>query len=141
VPTVTLRIPHEVIKNLAAADEDQVLELVLSIEDATGPTRRTIPAQEVRPTGPLAHLMQGKLLIPGTLLYLRQPRANRFAMAKLQADGSILVDGLPRPYDSPSKAATAVVGTQANGWSLWRTEEGTTLEELRFRYARSRGAF
>jgi Domain of unknown function (DUF4357) len=34
-------------------------------------------------------------------------------------------------YKSPAKAASAVTGSQANGWVMWRLSDGRTLDDLR----------
>ncbi|WP_170990790.1 DUF4357 domain-containing protein [Herbidospora galbida] len=83
------------------------------------------------PIGPLAGLLTSGLLEPGTRLRLVQTRANRSANATVLANGSITVEGKSRAYSSPSKAASAVTGTPANGWVLWRVPDGRTLDELR----------
>ncbi|WP_399200199.1 DUF4357 domain-containing protein [Streptomyces sp. WAC 06725] len=42
-----------------------------------------------------------------------------------------MVEGQASPFASPSKAASAVTGTASNGWPLWRTADGRTLDVLR----------
>ncbi|MQS36327.1 DUF4357 domain-containing protein [Streptomyces katsurahamanus] len=34
-------------------------------------------------------------------------------------------------FPSPSKAAEAVTGNIINGWTLWQTPDGSTLDQLR----------
>ncbi|MEU7259631.1 DUF4357 domain-containing protein [Streptomyces rimosus] len=46
-------------------------------------------------------------------------------------DGRLIVEGQASPFASPSKAASAVTGTASNGWPLWRTADGRTLDVLR----------
>ncbi|MFF8041605.1 MULTISPECIES: DUF4357 domain-containing protein [Streptomyces] len=42
-----------------------------------------------------------------------------------------MVEGQASPFASLSKAASAVTGTASNGWTLWRTADGRTLDVLR----------
>ncbi|MFE1249995.1 hypothetical protein [Streptomyces sp. NPDC058735] len=55
----------------------------------------------------------------------------RLGRAVVTADGQLVVDGHSSPFPSPSKAAEAVTGNVINGWTLWRTPEGFTLDQLR----------
>jgi hypothetical protein len=75
--------------------------------------------------------MRAGLLQPGAVLTFRQRRANRSGRAVVTADGRLVVDGQPSPFPSPSKAAEAVTGNIINGWTLWRTPDGSTLDQLR----------
>jgi hypothetical protein len=34
-------------------------------------------------------------------------------------------------HDTPSGAATAMAGSQQNGWKAWATEDGALLDDLR----------
>ena len=50
--------------------------------------------------------------------------------ARLRADGTVvLTDG--RVYATPSGAATALSGYPQNGWTVLRTSDGRTLDEMR----------
>ncbi len=49
----------------------------------------------------------------------------------VQSDGSLKMEGRSAPYWSPSKAAVVVTGSSVNGWTLWRTDDGRTLDDLR----------
>ncbi|MFE5549906.1 DUF4357 domain-containing protein [Streptomyces sp. NPDC056534] len=49
----------------------------------------------------------------------------------MTAEGRLIVEGHPTPYTSPSKAASAVTQSTVNGWTLWRTADGRTLDALR----------
>ncbi|MGW1601930.1 DUF4357 domain-containing protein [Streptomyces eurythermus] len=75
--------------------------------------------------------MQAGLLEADTVLTFRQRRAGRSGRAVVTADGQLIVDGHSSPFSSPSKAAEAVTGNVINGWTLWHTPEGDTLDQLR----------
>jgi site-specific DNA-methyltransferase (adenine-specific) len=121
--------PH-VISNLAAAGPEETVELTVSIK-ADKPQTKKLKVK-VRPTGPLAPLLRAGLLKSGDRLYFQQPRAERSAFASVRADGSLIVDGLPHKYRSPSQAASAVTGSVINGWTLWhRVEDDRRLDSLR----------
>jgi hypothetical protein len=76
--------------------------------------------------------MSNGRLAAGDRLAFTQPRANRMAYATVRADGGLEVEGKTGVYWSPSKAAAAITGSQANGWILWRrADDGRTLDELR----------
>jgi hypothetical protein len=50
--------------------------------------------------------------------------------ARIRADGTVvLTDG--RVYATPSGAATALSGYPQNGWTVLRTSDGRTLDEMR----------
>ena len=127
MPTITIHISPEVISRLTATDVGH-LEVSVDLAPDTANKQRERP---VVPTGPLAGLMMSGLLKPETPLHLFQARANRSANATVLANGSIAVEGKSRAYSSPSKAASAVTGTPANGWALWRVPDGRTLADLR----------
>ncbi|MCX4902448.1 DUF4357 domain-containing protein (plasmid) [Streptomyces sp. NBC_01369] len=62
-----------------------------------------------------------------------QRRANRSGRAVVTAEGQLIVDGHSSPFPSPSKAAEAITGNVINGWTLWQTPDGSTLDQLRQR--------
>lgn len=84
-----------------------------------------------QPQGPLAPLIEAGLLNIGETLRFQQSRANRSATATVEADGSLSIEGKTTRFSSPSQAAGAVTGGQVNGWTLWRTSHGRTLDNLR----------
>ncbi|GAA3695361.1 hypothetical protein GCM10022224_071280 [Nonomuraea antimicrobica] len=128
MPTITLHIAPEVVSRLLEADAGPVN---LTVNLAEGGSAGTLSEPPVVPTGPLAPLLTSGLLKPGTQLRLEQKRASRTANATVLANGSIMVEGKSRAYSSPSKAASAVTGSQANGWVMWQLPDGRTLDKLR----------
>lgn len=112
-----------------AAERGESVEITLRLRPESMGPEAGQPI--VRPKGPLASLLQTGRLTPGQRLTFSQPRANRTAVALVRADGGLEVDGKVGVFWSPSKAAGAVTGSQINGWTLWRDDDGTTLDELR----------
>jgi hypothetical protein len=106
------------------------VSLAITVNPNTGTS--PAPATAVTPRGPLAPLLQARLLNDGDRLRFEQPRAGRTAYATVHATGRLSVDGKVGTFTSPSKAASAVTGSQINGWTLWHKEgDGRTLDQLR----------
>ncbi|MEU9797078.1 DUF4357 domain-containing protein [Streptomyces sparsogenes] len=125
--TLSIHFDPAVIARLMSARGDDTIHVTLSIGGGSdGAT-----ASPVVPHGPLAALMQAGLLKPDTVLTFHQRRANRSGRAVVTADGQLIVDGHSSPFPSPSKAAEAVTGNVINGWTLWHTPDGSTLDQLR----------
>lgn len=134
MPTVSLHFDSSLVARLAAAGPDETVHITLSIDAAPGDAQEGGVSGEgraVAPQGPLAELMLKGLLKAGDTLSFQQPRAGREAVATVTADGRLIVEGKAVPFTSPSKAAAAVTGTASNGWALWRTAAGQTLDALR----------
>ncbi|WP_406092090.1 DUF4357 domain-containing protein [Kitasatospora purpeofusca] len=127
--TLSIHFDPAVIARLVSASGDDTVHVTLSLGEGAA-FAQTAP---VVPQGPLAGLMRAGLLEPETVLTFRQRRANRSGRATVTADGQLVVDGHSSPFPSPSKAAEAVTGNIINGWTLWRTPDGSTLDELRQR--------
>ncbi|MEU8096059.1 restriction system modified-DNA reader domain-containing protein [Streptomyces rubiginosohelvolus] len=125
--TLSIHFDPAVIARLVSASGDDTVHVTLSLGEGAASTQ----AAPVIPQGPLAGLMRAGLLEPGTVLTFRQRRANRLGRAVVTAEGQLVVDGHSSPFPSPSKAAEAVTGNVINGWTLWRTPEGSTLDQLR----------
>ncbi|MBQ1108463.1 DUF4357 domain-containing protein [Streptomyces anulatus] len=125
--TLSIHFDPAVIARLVSASGDDAIHVTLSLGEGPA-SAQTAP---VIPQGPLAGLMRAGLLEPGTVLTFRQRRANRLGRAVVTAEGQLVVDGHSSPFPSPSKAAEAVTGNVINGWTLWRTPEGSTLDQLR----------
>lgn len=125
--TLSIHFDPAVIARLTSASSDDTIHVTLSL-GAGSPTEQPSP---VVPHGPLAALMQAGLLEADTVLTFRQRRAGRSGRAVVTADGQLIVDGHSSPFSSPSKAAEAVTGNVINGWTLWHTPEGDTLDQLR----------
>ncbi|MEW1551841.1 DUF4357 domain-containing protein [Streptomyces tsukubensis] len=125
--TLSIHFDPAVLARLTSASGDETIHVTLSL----GGESPTEPAAPVVPHGPLAALMQAGLLAPDTVLTFHQRRANRSGRAVVTADGRLIVDGHSSPFPSPSKAAEAVTGNIINGWTLWHTPDGSTLDQLR----------
>ncbi|MFD4723779.1 DUF4357 domain-containing protein [Streptomyces seoulensis] len=125
--TLSIHFDPAVIARLTSASGDDTVHVTLSL----GEGGNSPQAASVLPQGPLAGLMRAGLLEPNTVLTFHQRRANRSGRAVVTADGQLIVDGHSSPFPSPSKAAEAVTGNVINGWTLWQTPEGLTLDRLR----------
>lgn len=125
--TLSIHFDPAVIARLTSASGDDTIHVTLSLGGGSTSTA-TAP---VIPHGPLAALMQAGRLKAGSVLTFHQRRANRTGRAVVTAEGQLIVDGHSSPFPSPSKAAEAVTGNVINGWTLWHTENGDTLDQLR----------
>ncbi|WP_327310101.1 DUF4357 domain-containing protein (plasmid) [Streptomyces sp. NBC_01298] len=125
--TLSIHFDPAVIARLTSASGDDTVHVTLSL----GGGDSAAEAASVVPHGPLAGLMQAGLLESGTELTFHQRRANRSGRAVVTADGQLIVDGHSSTFPSPSKAAEAVTGNVINGWTLWQTRDGSTLDQLR----------
>ena len=131
MPTVHITLDSDVIESIAAAGPDGSVSLSINVNTApsTSPAPRPSPTT---PRGPLAPLLLAGLLSAGDRLRFEQRRAGRTAYATVRADGKLNVDGRSSTFPSPSRAASAVTGSQINGWTLWQREtDGRTLAQLR----------
>ena len=70
----------------------------------------------------LADLINGGALQPGMTLF---PRRKKFSdrVATLLPDGQVDIDGVT--FSSPSHAASAIAGTQTNGWAFFLTDQAS----------------
>ncbi|OKI95067.1 DUF4357 domain-containing protein [Kitasatospora sp. CB01950] len=127
MPTLSIHFEPEILAHLAKAAAGDTVHVTLSLGGDSTPAKAAV----VTPRGPLAELMKAGLLAAGAVLTFRQPRANRAGRAVVTPDGQLIVDGHPLPFPSPSKAAGAVTGNLINGWTLWHTPKGQTLDDLR----------
>lgn len=133
--TLNINLDPSVIAHLSNAGATDVISISITLgEKAMEPVAVTS-----RPTGPLASLMTAGLLKANDKLAFYQRRAKRTGRATVTPDGQLIVDGHPKPFSSPSKAAEAVTGNVINGWTLWHTDNGRgpTLDELRNRLEES----
>lgn len=128
--TLNINLDPTVIAHLSNAGAADVINISITLGE-----RGPAPVQAApRITGPLAELMKAGELAAGDRLFFRQPRAKRMGWATVTEDGRLIVDGLTRPFTSPSRAAEAVTGNVINGWPLWRKADGKsepTLDDLR----------
>ncbi|WP_238431849.1 DUF4357 domain-containing protein [Streptomyces cavernae] len=131
---MSLHFDSSLVARLAAAGPDETVHITLSVDVAPDNAHDggfSGEGRAVAPQGPLAELLLKGLLKAGDTLSFQQPRAGREAVATVAADGRLIVEGKAVPFTSPSKAASAVTGTASNGWALWRTAAGQTLDALR----------
>ncbi|MGW1046759.1 DUF4357 domain-containing protein [Streptomyces sp. NPDC002547] len=131
---MSLQFDSSLVASLAAAGPDETVHITLSlgVEPGSAPDGgASSSGRAVAPQGPLAELLLKGVLEAGDTLSFRQRRAGREAVATVTADGRLIVEGQAVPFTSPSKAASAVTGTSSNGWVLWRTADGRTLDALR----------
>jgi hypothetical protein len=49
----------------------------------------------------------------------------------LRVDGSKVILEKDYLFNSPSYAAIALIGRNANGWNIWKSKNGETLDELK----------
>ncbi|WP_445282594.1 DUF4357 domain-containing protein [Streptomyces sp. DSM 118148] len=135
MPTVSFHFDKSVLAKLIEAAPEETIHITLSLDIPpsadTSPPQGSTAGQTVAPQGPLAGLLLKGLLQPGDVLSFQQRRAGRQATATVTAEGRLIVEGHTSPFTSPSKAAIAVTGSPINGWTLWRTADGRTLDALR----------
>lgn len=129
MPTLNIHLDPTVLAHLRSADGDTTINITVSLGEPD-PTPAPVPN---RFTGALADLMEAGFLKPGDKLAFHQSRAKRTGRARILGNGFIAVNGQTDGFSSPSKAAQAVTGNVINGWTLWRTQDGSgpTLDELR----------
>lgn len=78
----------------------------------------------------LLPLIEAGLLSPGQELTWHRPRLRRTHTVTVTAEGALKVpDGSVWP--SPFQAALRTAGHPANGWALFATADGRSLQELR----------
>jgi hypothetical protein len=132
MPTVHIIFGPEVIDSITAAGPDGSVSLTINVSATTSAAPTPSPSFAITPRGPLAPLLLAGLLSAGDRLRFEQRRARRTAYATVRADGKLNVDGKSSTFPSPSRAASAVTGSQINGWTLWVLEnDGRTLAQLR----------
>ncbi|WP_324786630.1 DUF4357 domain-containing protein [Streptomyces sp. H51] len=102
---------------------NSVLRRLLGLDRDTATTK---PNQH----SPLATLVTSGRLSVGQRLVWHRRNYNKTHLAVVTADGRLrLEDGTT--HKSPSGACGAISGIAINGWSAWRTEDGTPLQALR----------
>ncbi|RFC71089.1 DUF2924 domain-containing protein [Streptomyces sp. AcE210] len=82
------------------------------------------PATQTTPGG-VAPLIKAGDLEVGEVLYWRRPRLGVEHEATVLANGWLQFEG--KPYRSPSGAASAAAGSQADGWTAWRRRRDRVL--------------
>jgi len=101
----------------------QILAFAAPGRNAPGPRRVGLAPQ-------LLPLIKAGLLSPGQELVWHQPRLRRTHTVTVTADGRLKIpDGTAWP--SPFQAAHRIAGHQANGWVLFKTADGRSLQDLK----------
>lgn len=89
-----------------------------------------VGGSRVGKAGSLVDIVAAGLLRPGQIVTWRRPALDKTHTATVTANGLLMTrDG--ETYTSPDACATAVAGYPSKGWPHWRTEDGTSLQELR----------
>ena len=82
----------------------------------------------------LKHLLQAKLLEPGTVIKASH-RDFVGTTAVIAADGFIEIEG--KRFNSPSGAGRHLRGKATNGWYFWTLEDGRRLRDVRSQFLNS----
>lgn len=89
----------------------------------------TSPATQTTPGGLSPMIESGDLRV-GEVLYWSRPRLGVRHEATVLPNGWLSFEG--KPYRTPSGAAVAAAGSQADGWTAWRRErDGVIIGSLR----------
>lgn len=72
-----------------------------------------------------------KELVPSAGEWVRNNRKELLEQGILKEDGDQLLFVEPYTFNTPSGAAIAVLGRNANGWQEWKTKFGSTLDEVK----------
>lgn len=72
-------------------------------------------------------VLKGSLISPKDAAYLSKGDLERRKHRKVDDNNVLLEDVL---FNTPSGAATFVIGKNANGWIEWKTADGRTLHDL-----------
>ncbi|GIG86949.1 restriction system modified-DNA reader domain-containing protein [Plantactinospora endophytica] len=80
--------------------------------------------------GSLTDLVAVGLLKPGQTLTWHRPNLKQTHEVTVTASGRLRTR-TGEVFDSPDACATALAGHPSKGWPNWRTEDGTSLLELR----------
>ncbi|MET8579357.1 hypothetical protein ABZX39_00540 [Streptomyces collinus] len=87
------------------------------------------PATQTTPGG-LAPMIESGDLKAGETLFWSRPRLGVRHQATVLPNGWLSFEG--KPYRTPSGAAVAAAGSQADGWTAWRRErDGVIIGSLR----------
>ncbi|MET8225341.1 hypothetical protein [Streptomyces sp. NPDC005301] len=87
------------------------------------------PATQTGP-GRLAPMLEAGDLKVGEVLYWSRPRLGVRHEASVLPNGWLSFEG--KPYRTPSGAAVAAAGSQADGWTAWRRQrDGVIIGSLR----------
>ena len=132
----TIRIDDDVFAALQALAEpfvdtpNSALRKLLELDGtATAPVAKDDQGEDGFPQYGLAtYLADGRLRVGQRLVWKRRNLKQEYFAVVLN-NGNLRVDGL-RVFGTPSRAATVIASHQENGLRVWRTEDGTRLEDL-----------
>ncbi|WP_345597286.1 hypothetical protein [Streptomyces marokkonensis] len=131
----TIRVDNEVYEELQKRatpfvdTPNSTLRRVLGLPEKATQSGSTAVAPSSREAA-LSPLLADRRLRPGQRLVWRRRNLNQVHYAEVLANGTLrLEDG--SVHDTPSGAATALAGNTQNGWTVFTTEDGILLREMR----------
>jgi hypothetical protein len=131
----TIRVDDEVfakLQNLAEPFVDtpnSALRKLLGLESASRDADAQVTGRASRDQSLAPLLTDGRLRTGQRLVWRRRNLRREHHAVVLRTGQLRLEDG--STHNTPSGAATAVAGSQQNGWRAWATEDGTLLKDLR----------
>ncbi|OQD52268.1 hypothetical protein BM536_035365 [Streptomyces phaeoluteigriseus] len=113
---IRINIPGTTVTTRTVGD-DTYIDVTLK-EGAGSTATQTTP-------GGLAPMIKAGDLKVGEVLYWSRPRLGVRHEATVLPNGWLSFEG--RPYRTPSGAAVAAAGSQADGWTAWRRERDDVI--------------
>ncbi|WP_373299466.1 restriction system modified-DNA reader domain-containing protein [Streptomyces poonensis] len=121
---IRISIPDATIETRTVGDDVHI-----DITPRGGPEGAGNAATQTTPGG-LAPMIEAGDLEVGEALYWSRPRLGVRHEAQVLPNGWLSFEG--KPYRTPSGAAVAAAGSQADGWTAWRRErDGVIIGSLR----------
>ncbi|WP_327190586.1 hypothetical protein [Streptomyces xinghaiensis] len=118
---IRINIPGATVTTRTVGDDTHI---DITLKEGTSST-----ATQTTPGG-LAPMIEAGDLKAGEVLYWSRPRLGVRHEATVLQNGWLSFEG--RPYRTPSGAAVAAAGSQADGWTAWRRErDGVIIGSLR----------
>ncbi|MGW0368360.1 restriction system modified-DNA reader domain-containing protein [Streptomyces coeruleorubidus] len=118
---IRIAIPNATVETRTVGDDVHI-----DIGTSEGPAERST---QTAPGG-LAPMLESGDLKVGEVLYWSRPRLGVRHEASVLPNGWLSFEG--KPYRTPSGAAVAAAGSQADGWTAWRRErDGVIIGSLR----------
>ncbi|MFI7682282.1 hypothetical protein ACIBWG_06345 [Streptomyces griseoaurantiacus] len=114
---IRINIPGVTVETRTAGDDTHI-DVTLKEEGASDTATRTTP-------GGLAPMIDSGDLQVGEVLYWSRPRLGVRHEARVLPNGWLEFQG--RSYRTPSGAAVAAAGSQADGWTAWRRERDDVI--------------
>lgn len=120
---IRIAVPDAIVETRTVGDD---LYIDISPKGAAG---GPVAATQTTPGG-LAPMIESGDLKVGEVLYWSRPRLGVRHEATILPNGWLSFEG--KPYRTPSGAAVAAAGSQADGWTAWRRErDGVIIGSLR----------